>query len=151
MKYAEIRPGALRRPYIKCYFIMESETGGDFSDTIFPGGHIEIVFNLGETLWHSTIGNKQQTDPPIELLGQMTRPMFIKTKGKFMMLGIRFFAHTPAYFFRDQVSIFNNQISDVRDVLGDPVKTLHTRLVEVQGVAQRIALIEDFLTGMLSS
>jgi AraC-like DNA-binding protein len=150
MEFKEILPGEKLRPYVKCYFIIESELDVEFADTIFPGGHIEIVFNLGDAVWRSSIIDGYQTDPPIELLGQITRPMFIKSRGKNMMLGIRFFPHTAAYFLGGGLDEFNNQISDLRDLLGGSVRTLHSRLMEVQALNQRIELIERFLFSRLS-
>jgi len=85
MEFKEILPGEKLRPYVKCYFIIESELDVEFTDTIFPGGHIEIVFNLGDAVWRSSITDCYQTDPPVELPGQITQPMSIKSRGKNMI------------------------------------------------------------------
>jgi AraC-like DNA-binding protein len=150
MKYKEILPGERLRPYIKCYFLLESEENIAFADTLFPAGHIEIVFNLGEALWQSAIDTVFQTDPPIELLGQITRPLSIKTKGECTMLGIRFFPHSAACFLKEELGKLNNQISDLRDVLGSSVRTVHAKLLEEPNLAKRIELIESFLLNRLS-
>lgn len=150
MKYKEIIPGEGLRPYIKCYFTFESETKFELTDTVFPGGFMEIMFNLGEGVWKSAVGNEFHTTPPIELWGQITRPLAIKANGKNLMLGIRFFPHSAAYFLNEGVWEFNNQISDLRDLLGAPVKTLHSRLMDTQELHQRINLIESFLMDRLS-
>lgn len=145
MKLREIRPGEKLKPYVKCYFIFESEDGAEVSDIVFPNGEMEIMFNLGEGIWKSAIDNTYYTTPPIELWGQLTKPLPIKTKGKNMMLGIRFFSYSAAYFLNAQVSEFNNQIADLRDLLGASVRILHERLMEIQSLTKRIELIESFL------
>ncbi|MBT1702817.1 helix-turn-helix transcriptional regulator [Chryseosolibacter indicus] len=150
MNLREIIPGEKLRPYVKCYFIFESEGDVEVSDVVFPNGFMEIMFNLGDGLWKSAVDNVFYTTPPVELWGQLTRPLPIKAKGKNMMLGIRFFSHTAAYFLNEEVSEFNDQIADLRDLLGASVRTLHERLMNVTLLSKRIALIENFLENRLS-
>jgi AraC-like DNA-binding protein len=145
MKFTEIAPGEKLRQFIKCYFVIESDADIEFADAIFPTGHIEIVFNLGDAVWQSAVADNFQTDPPIELLGQITQPLKIKSKGKSLMLGIRFFPHTAAYFFEQNLAEFNNQISDLSDLFGHKITTLHSRLLETTGLNNRIDLIENYL------
>src|SRR5688572_22311031 len=98
MKYKEILPTEKLRPYVKCYFMFESETSVELQDTVFPGGFMEIIFNVGDGIWKSSVNNKFYTTPPVELWGQLTRALPIQARGKNTMLGIRFFPHSAAYF-----------------------------------------------------
>jgi AraC-like DNA-binding protein len=66
------------------------------------------------------------------------------------MLGIRFYAHSAAYFLNEEVWEFNDQIADLRDLLGPPVRTLHNRLRETAELNGRIQLIEAFLLSRLA-
>jgi AraC-like DNA-binding protein len=150
MKYKEILPGEKLRPYVKCYFMFESETAVELEDTVFPGGFMEIMFNLGEGIWKSSANNKFHTTPPIELWGQLTKPLAIQAKGKNTMLGIRFFPHSAAYFLKEEVWEFNDQIADLRDLLGASARTLHARLMDARDPGTRVALIENFLWNRLS-
>jgi AraC-like DNA-binding protein len=61
------------------------------------------------------------------------------------MIGIKFFTHSAAYFLDDEIGIFNDQVSDLADIIGKPVKVLHAQLWETKDTAKRIALIERFL------
>lgn len=151
MTLKEIKPSERLRPYVKCYFIFESESALELEDIVFPGGNMEIMFNLGEGIWRSAVDNVFQTTPPVELWGQITRPLAIQSKGNNTMLGIRFFSHSAACFLNEDIWEFNNQIADLRDVLGHPVKTLHSRLMEVRELSKRIDLIENFLLSRLSA
>jgi AraC-like DNA-binding protein len=150
MKYTEIIPGEGLKPYIKCYYTFESDFNVEFDDTVFPGGHMEIIFNLGEGVWKSSVNDKFHTTPPVELWGKLTHPLPVRSVGKNMMLGIRFYAHSAAYFLNEEVYEFNDQIADLRDLLGAPVKILHARLKETSQLNRRIQLIEDFLLNRLS-
>lgn len=69
---------------------------------------------------------------------------------KHTMLGIRFFTHSAAYFLDEEVWEFNNQVSDLRDLLGSSVRTLHSRLMDIPELTKRIELIENFLLNRLS-
>ncbi len=145
MTYKEIIPGESLKPYVKCYYIFESETNVELDDTVFPGGHMEIIFNLGEGIWKSAVNEVFCTTPPVELWGKITQPLAIKSVGKNKMFGIRFYAHSAAYFLNEEIREFNDQVADLRDLLGEPVRTLHSKLREVPDLNRKIELIEDFL------
>jgi len=151
MQYQLIKPGNHLQAYVQCYWLMDSEVAMELEDTIYPGGFMEMVFNLGDAVWRSIADNAIQTDPPIELVGQITRPMPIKAKGRNVLLGIRFHAHTAACFLHEELHAFNDRVSNLGDVLGSPVKTLHQQLLDVPGLQQRIMLVENFLLKRLSA
>jgi len=143
--YHEIPPAKELREYVKCYFIFRLEHQFIFSDIKYPNGQIELVFNLGESYWQSEIDNKKQTDPKVELLGQMTRPILIKSPGKTLMLGIRFYSHTAGYFFDHALEEFSNRITDLRDVMGKSMEELYEQLLNEPDMNNRIETVERFL------
>jgi AraC-like DNA-binding protein len=150
MTYREIAPGERLKPYVKCFYIFESELKTEFEDIVFPVGQMEIVFNLGDGIWKSLIDKVFQATPQIEVWGQITQPLNVKSIGNHTMLGIRFYTHTPGCFLNEDVCEFNNQVSDLTDVLGTPVKNLHLQLRETQVLYKRIELIETFLIKRLA-
>lgn len=145
MKYREILPTAGLQPYVQCYYTFESSTGIQVDDVVFPGGHMEMIFNLGEGVWQSSDNENYHNTPPVELWGKLTQPLAIRSLGKNNMLGIRFHAHSAAYFLADDISRFNDRIIDLRQLLGEPVRTLHAQLLETTALPERIQLIESFL------
>lgn len=150
MKYNEIKPCNRLMPYIKCYYIYESDLHTSFEDTVFPSGCIEIIFNLGTGKWQIAVDNTFVTTPPIELWGQIIRPLPIKSIGKNTMLGIRFYPHAAAGFLREKVDLFNNQVVNFSDLSDNTVNILYARLQETGSWHQRIALVESFLLQRLS-
>jgi len=150
MKYNEIRPGNVLAPYIKCYYIYESDTNAAFEDTVFPSGCVEVIFNLGTGKWQTAVGDDFVTTPPIELWGQIIRPLPIKSIGKNTMLGIRFYPHGAAYFLNDNVGEFNNQVLNFSELYGNTVDTLYAKLLETTTWNKRIELVEGFLLHKLS-
>src|SRR4051812_15172824 len=115
MDYTEIIPGHALKQYVKCYYIYQSHTTAAFEDIVFPSGCMEIIFNLGAGSWQTNTGSGFVTTPPIELWGQIIRPLPVKSIGANTMLGIRFFPHAAASFLPGTVDLFNNQVADVRD------------------------------------
>jgi AraC-like DNA-binding protein len=149
MKYQEIIPREQLKPYIKCYYIYESDASIEFEDTVFPSGLMEMIFNLGEGTWETLVNDKFQTTPKIELWGQIINPLPIKSKGRNTMFGIKFFPHTAAYFLKDEITVFNNLVSDLTDVFDSSVKNLHERLLETPGLKGKIEFVEKFFTKRL--
>lgn len=150
MKYQEIKPGNRLAPYIKCYYIYESNINTAFEDTVFPSGCIEIIFNLGTGQWQVAGKDGFVTNPSIELWGQITRPLPIRSVGKHIMLGIRFFPHAAAYFINDKIELLNNQVLNPNDLQDNAIDILYSRLQDTPSWNKRIEWIEDFLLNRLS-
>jgi AraC-like DNA-binding protein len=150
MVFKEILPGQKLKPYIRCFYFYESHADLVFDDIVFPSGNMEVIFNLGEGAWKIKKDDTFYTTPAIELWGQITKPLAIRSSGKNTMLGIRFYAHSSSYFFKADVSALNNEIVDGTDLFGSTIKTLHTRLSAIADLDSRIALIEDYLLNRLT-
>lgn len=150
MNYREIKPNALLKQYVKCFYIYESSSDNPFEDTVFPSGCMEIIFNLGSGAWQIASGDNFVTNPSVELWGQITRPMFIKSVGKNTMLGIRFFPHAASCFIRENIEVLNNQVNDFRDVCDGSVSDLHVKILESSSWSKRITMLEEFLFDKLA-
>lgn len=147
MRFKEIIPDTRLKQYVKCYYVYESGSAAAFDDTVFPCGCMEIIFNLGTGHWQTAAGGDDSyaTTPPIELWGQITQPLPIRSIGQNIMLGIRFLPHGAAAFLQEKADLFNNQVVDYRDIAGKSVTDLHQKLLNAPTEAKRISLIETFL------
>lgn len=145
MEYKEIKPGDRLKQYVKCYYTYESDAATAFDDTVFPSGNMEIIFNLGTGHWLTDSGAGFKATPQVELWGQVTKPLPVRSVGRNTMLGVRFFPHAAAVFFPEKVDLFNDQVTDFRDVSGNEVSLLHTRLLETPTWRERLLLLEEFL------
>jgi AraC-like DNA-binding protein len=141
MEFIHFPPSEPLKPYIRHYYLFRSDPNENFGDTVYPSGDMEMIFNLGEGTW--AIPGK--TNPPIELWGQMTKPLPIRSAGSQTMLGVKFFPHSAAYFLDDRIGGFNDQIADLGEILGKPIKQLHSQLLTTSDPSERIALLESFL------
>ena len=151
MKYQEFIPGNELKQYIKCYYIFESDTNAVYEDKAFATGCIEIMFNLGTGSWETACGGNFKATPDIELWGQIIQPLTFKSLGKNTMFGIRFFPHTASIFLNHDISLFNNQVTDLIAVAGKPVLVLHRKLMDTVSLNKRIELVEQFLMSRLSA
>jgi AraC-like DNA-binding protein len=150
MEFRQFPPADVLKPYIKCFYIFQSANGYDFNDIVFPSGSMEVVFNLGEGTWESLVENKFRVTPPVELWGQITKPLAIKSRGTHSMLGIKFLPHSAGFFLNDEIGAFNNRVFDLCDILGHAVKILHAQLLETAETSKRITLVENFLIRRLA-
>lgn len=150
MEFQHFSPSDILKPYIRHYYMFESDSDSEFEDIVFPSGDMEMIFNLGEGIWESSVDNEFLRNPGIELWGQIAKPLTIRSKGKHTMLGIRFFTHSAAYFLNDEIGVFNDQVSDLFDIIGNPTKMLHSQLLETTNLKKRIELIEIFLLKRLT-
>jgi AraC-like DNA-binding protein len=150
MHYREIKPGPALRQYVKCYYIYESDSSVAFDDTVFPSGNMEIIFNLGQGNWQTAADDGYITTPPIELWGQIVRPLPIRSIGQNTMLGIRLYPHAAACFLNEKADLFTNQVVDFAAVSNKEVTSLHNKLLDISSWNKRIELIESFLLQKLS-
>ena len=150
MKYTEIAPGESLKNYVKCFYLYESETSVSFVDKAFATGCIEIMFNLGNGQWQTEENGNFITTPGIELWGQIIQPLSFKSLGKNTMFGIRFFPHTASIFLNDNVELFNNKVTDYKNVAGNAVHQLHVKLLAPQALDKRVEITEAFLLQRLS-
>ncbi|MEO3402370.1 helix-turn-helix transcriptional regulator [Mucilaginibacter sp. CAU 1740] len=151
MDFQQFTPSELLKPYVRHYYLFQSDADTEFADTVFPSGDMEMIFNLGNGIWEASVGDQYYRTPPVELWGQITRPLPIKSKGKHSMLGIKFFTHSAAYFLDEEITIFNDRVYDLYEVMGAPIKTLHQQLLDTKPTEARINLIENFLIRRLIS
>jgi AraC-like DNA-binding protein len=149
MIYQEFQPGSRLKPYVKSFFYYESSSGETFTDTVFPSGCMEIIFNLGTGEWQTSCRNSFDKTPRIELWGQIVKPLPIRSIGKNVMLGVRFYPYAAGSFFKENMEEFNNQVADYT-IIDRHAIYLHERLFEVKSFPHRITLLEDYLWNRLS-
>jgi AraC-like DNA-binding protein len=145
MAYREIIPDQRLRPFVKCYYIYESISSVAFEDVVYPSGCMELIFNLGSGHWLTKVGEVFQTTPPIELWGQLSGPLPVRSEGINIMLGVRWQPHGSSCFLHDQADLFNGRVVDYRDLSDTGMDQLHERLMEAITWEERLVLLEDYL------
>lgn len=148
MQYKEYMPSAALSAYVKCYYVSDSVTAAE--DRAFATGCVEIMFNMEGVQWETKINNQFVTIPDVELWGQIIKPLVFRTPGKNRMFGIRFYPHAASAFLNDDISLFNDSVTDLTSIIGQPVQDLYNQLLDAESTNQRISLIEAFLLKRLS-
>lgn len=119
-------------------------------DNAFATGCVEIMFNLDNAQWETNANGKFAQTAKIELWGQILRPLPLKLAGKSCMVGIRFHPFGAALLLHDDISLFNDQVLDLKSVLGKTIEELYEKLQDTRTISKRIELIEVFLLNRLS-
>lgn len=145
MTYREILPGENLRSYVKCYYLIESETDAILQDRAVATGCLEVMFNLGNGTFQVRRDNYFETTPKIELWGQIINPLDFKSVGKNKMLGIRFHPHTAVTILDDRIDEFNDRVSDYAAIGGPGVRHLHEQLLNASTLDRQIELLDFFL------
>jgi AraC-like DNA-binding protein len=149
MVFKEIPPDQRLRPFVKCFYFYESQSSADYDDTVYPSGNTEVIFNLGKGRWQAKRNDVFYTTPAVEVWGQITKPLAIRSLGENVMLGVRFYPHSMAFFSRESLADLNNEVTDASMLFGSSVHTLHQQLLETPALPQRIALLEDYFLKQL--
>jgi AraC-like DNA-binding protein len=150
MRYREFSPSSFLKNHVQCYFVCETDTAVFTEDNVFATGFIEIMFNLGTDGPQQIKNGDLIKQPDIQLWGQTIQPFNFTSFGKHSMFGIRFFTHTAACFFNEQIEEFNDQVIDFKDIGGKETVLLHSKLLEAKSLGRRIELVDDFLLQRLS-
>ena len=150
MDYQEYIPSEALSKYVKCFYVIDSASDLLKEDRAFATGCVEIMFNLEGVHWQTKINDQFISTPGVELWGQIIKPLDFRAPGKHRMIGIRFYPHAASAFLNEDISLFNDGVTDLSAVMGPSVQELHKRLLDALSTHQRIALIEDFLLKRLS-
>lgn len=149
MEFRYYQPSDILKPYVRHFYLFESPLADVFTDTVFPSGDMELIFNLGAGSWESSKEGIPTKNPPIELWGQITKPLTIRSAGTQTMLGVRFFQHSASCFLNDEISTFNDQVLDFTDVAGRSVRALYEQLLNTYDPKARIEMVDAFLVRVL--
>ncbi|QIP16515.1 helix-turn-helix transcriptional regulator [Spirosoma aureum] len=149
MKYQEFTPTGRLSAYVQCIYLFESDQLTGVDDIVFPGGSMEVIFNLGSGVWKTASQGLYRPTPVIELWGQLTKPLPIRSEGKNQMLGVRFYTHAITSFFREEIWELNDQVCNAIDFFGKSIYHLHERLLDTPLLTHRIDLVEQYLLSRL--
>jgi len=130
--------------------MLENPPGSVVEDYAFATGCLEVMFTLDGNVWEIKPDDKFVKTSPVEVWGQILKPLMFRVSGYSKVFGIRFHPSTPAFFFKDDISQFNDKVFDVASILGSSVSELHTQLEDANTIEQLIQLMDNFLLRKLS-
>lgn len=150
MVYHEITPSAALQPYINCYWMIEDNNQTVLKDMSFPDGCVELIFNMGVPVFRAAGDHSYNKNPPVELIGQMSRPYAIQSQGRRSMLGIRFYPHTTRSFFPLQLSELTDEVVNP-DSINKTYEVLYQKIYDQTNLYDQINAVEAFLLKQLDT
>ena len=133
-EFVDIHPCEALRPYINCYWAIQSQAGQKLADISFPDACQEIIFNVNSLVKRTNVDGKTSSVPDIEFIGQMTEPYEVETNGDNLYFGIKFFPHSFSAFFSDCIYDLRNSSIDARMLFR----------TDIEGLISGCESIDDF-------
>jgi AraC-like DNA-binding protein len=144
----EILPSISLAPYIKNYTIVTIDRHLD-NEVFYPSGYVDFIVNISEGAAATIINGKRKDTPAIELLGHLTLPTRLTVAQGTSVLIARIYPHASALFFSEPLSEFTNNATDMYDVALGENRELYDRIMEVEGLANKITALETYFLQQL--
>lgn len=151
MNYQTYQPSSGLDSWVSCYWTLEVAANVDAQrQRIIPDGCIEMAFILGDDIKRYTSGSDFILQPRAMVLGQTIKPFYIEPTGYVNTFAIRFFPYGFASFIKEPIKSLANKETPM-DLLFDPsaARDLEQKIIQANGTAERIEIIEEFLLGQL--
>ena len=150
MKFQEVAPGTRLLPFVNSYWCLSSDVALDLCDRTLPDGCQEIVFNINCQVKRSDNGKEFFTNPPVELIGQMTRAYEIKTQGRQIYFGIKFYPHSFAAFTTESIEDLRDQSIDLRLLFCRAFTEIYEAILAKPDFEFFVSSMENYLNQRLS-
>jgi AraC-like DNA-binding protein len=147
-----IEPIKILRKYIKNYFIVETNTSVDFlpKERVYPCGYATMVFHYGSPSKFQKKNLSQYIEPNLVICGQQTNYYDLSLSGKTGMIFVVFRPHGVKSFFNFPITELVNENLSLHDLINNEAIELEDKLLSAPNNKQRIAYLENFLTGRLN-
>lgn len=161
MLYREFKPNPQLARFVECFWTLESDeseqvqtnaSGVVQPERILPDGCVELILNFGAQFREQREDGRQEPQPLLFLVGQMTRPMLISPNGRVELIGIRFHPGGTLPFLRIDLQELTDRVVELAALSRDLERSLVSRMDEARSLpspALRIATLEKLLVGLL--
>lgn len=145
--YQEIQPHPLLLSMVDCYWTIESDVAAN-KRGVFPDGCMDLIFNLGDPLFTSSLSGKMVNKNKSFIVGNMTGPIWTQPLGRVHLIGIRFKAGGIGKVVRFPLDELTDSMAALEDI--DKIRLEHL-CKSVHAYPERWKEIFDrFLLGHLS-
>lgn len=136
--------------YIQTIWAMESESKEDgYSRTrIVPDGIVEIIFHYGEPC-NTYQDNEKFLQPNSFATSMMKKYIEIESTGNTGFVSVRFLPWGAYHFFDQPIQDFLDKTIDARELWGDKIELVLSKLKEFSSIKKKFLLIEQFLLDCL--
>lgn len=146
-----IEPIKILSKYIKNYFIVETDNSIDYlpKERVYPCGYATMVFHYGSPSKFQKKNSSKYIEPNLVICGQQTNYYDLSLSGKTGMILIVFRPHGVKSFFNFPITELLNENLSLQDLINNEAIELEDKLLNSPNNKQRIAHLENFLTGRL--
>ena len=140
IQYHEIAPSPALKPYILCYWTLQSNTklNAPFTYQIVSDGCVDLLINC--TRFEKLV-----------VVGAAQRATAVSIPDEFNYFGIRFLPGAFNTFFKIPLKELANQMLVCDDVWGNELKTFEAQLFSAASLLERIAISEKYLLQRLAT
>jgi len=160
MLYREFKPSLHLAPFVECFWTLESDESEPVQtkncpaqpERILPDGCVELILNFGAQFREQKDDGRQEPQPVLFLVGQMTRPMLISPNGSVELIGIRFHPGGTLPFLRIDMHELTNQVVELAALSRGLERSLVSRMEQARSLpslALKIAMLEKLLGELL--
>lgn len=143
-------PSPALAPYIRHYWLLETDTPAKSTERITPTGNVQMLFYRGNPILLSSSQDSRRVNSQSILCGQFIGYSELSFSGTIKILAVIFHTHSVSALFRMPVSEFCNQKVSA-DEMGDrELQELEDRILYESDDLNCIRLIEHFLLSRLN-
>lgn len=151
MHYQEIEPRKELSNYLKCIWMLEDEQPADTASPqkVLPDGCAELIIHYGSHFKIETAG-KLVKQPRSFIFGALTRPIELYTTGPSGMIAARFYPGGLFPFVQRPLRQLTDRYISLSSLYGKKGKQIEATVLNAPGLQQRAALLQDFLSALLT-
>lgn len=142
-----IQPSPELSPYIKHYWVLETDFLSGNIERIVPIGTIQLFFYRG---FHQVVQSEKNL-PSSLLSGQTTQYFDLKSSGSVRLISVVFYPHTAYSFFKIPMGELADQQISASDLNDTALKELENKVINTDNSNHCISFIEEFLIKRLYS
>ena len=131
MSYRELMPDARLSEHVDCYWTSEVLPGEAGTRAVLPDGCIDLIFDA--------------TTAKLEVVGTMTRAVFLEGRGPAQFVGVRFKPGGAVPFLHERADRMTDRVEDSALLLGREAREVQDVLTAQSDLQEQVRTLERFL------
>lgn len=148
--YLEKPPSEKLRDIVTSFWSLEDDGRSGGVENIFPGGHVEWTFNLGDPIVRLHENGDCERQPHSLFVGQMKGPVRLMPTGTVRLFGVRFHPAGAKSLMKIPMAELTGYIFDLT-CAATHTRGLMERLADAGSFTARVEIMEAFLLDRLRS
>jgi AraC-like DNA-binding protein len=138
--------------FIECYWEWRGEGLSGRVDRLIPGGRVELIFNLGDSV-HWLMDSSGAGGSPLQgvhIMGQRDQIYYCRPSGRMSLFGVRFRPGSFGAFSAIPLHLLLNLLLPASEAFGKGVVSMHERIGDAVDDGVRVRLVENWLCRALA-